>query len=72
VLLSEIGLPGPDHDPAGAIRIGTQSIASQGFGPDDMPAVAAIINASLHNLRPAGHLREEVAHLRRRQRDRQP
>lgn len=65
VLLSEIGLPGPDHDPAGAIRIGTQSITSQGLRPDDMPAVAAIINAGLRELRAPGELRQEVADLRR-------
>jgi glycine hydroxymethyltransferase len=64
VLLSEIGLPGPDRDPQGAIRIGTQSIAAQGFRPDHMPAVAAIIGAGLHGHRPAGDLRAEVAELR--------
>jgi glycine hydroxymethyltransferase len=64
VLLSEIGLPGPDHDAAGAIRIGTQTIASQGFGPDDMPAVAAVIDAGLRGRRSAGRLREEVARIR--------
>ena len=64
VLLSEIGLPGPDHDPQGAIRIGTQSIASQGFRPDHMPAVAAIIAAGLHGHRSAGDLRAEVVQLR--------
>jgi glycine hydroxymethyltransferase len=65
VLLSEIGLPGPDHDPSGAIRIGTQSIASQGFRPEHMPAVAAVISAGLQGRRPAGELRDEVAQLRR-------
>jgi glycine hydroxymethyltransferase len=67
VLLSEIGLPGPDRDPSGAIRIGTQSIASQGFTPGEMSAVAAIISASLHGHRSAESLRADVAELRRRQ-----
>jgi glycine hydroxymethyltransferase len=65
VLLSEIGLPGPDRDASGAIRVGTQTIASQGFRPDDMPAVAALIGAGLRGDRPAGSLRDEVAQLRR-------
>jgi glycine hydroxymethyltransferase len=65
VLLSEIGLPGPDRDPAGAIRIGTQTIATQGFRPDDMPAVAAIVGAGLRGDRDAATLRAEVAQLRR-------
>jgi glycine hydroxymethyltransferase len=64
VLLSEIGLPGPDRDPQGAIRIGTQTIASQGLRADDMPAVATVIAAALHGRRSAGRLREEVAQLR--------
>jgi len=69
VLLSEIGLPGPDRDPAGAIRIGTQSIASQGFVPGEMAAVAAVIAAALRGDRSVEALREEVAGLRRGQRD---
>jgi glycine hydroxymethyltransferase len=66
VLLSEIGLPGPDHDPEGAIRVGTQTIASQGFRPDEMPAVAAVMAAALRGDRPADGLRDEVADIRRR------
>ena len=65
VLLSEIGLPGPDRDPAGAIRIGTQSIVRQGFRPAGMPAVAELIAAALHAERPVEELRGAVRDLRR-------
>jgi glycine hydroxymethyltransferase len=65
ILLSEIGLPGPDHDPAGAIRIGTQTIASQGFRRDDMPVVAGLITASLCQRVSPSALREEASRLRR-------
>jgi len=68
VLLSEIGLPGPDRDPQGAIRIGTQTIVTQGFTAGDMPAVAAVIAGALRAERPAA-LRDEVAEIRRAQRD---
>jgi glycine/serine hydroxymethyltransferase len=64
VLLSEIGLPGPDRDPQGAIRIGTQTIASQGLAPDAMPAVAGVIGGALRGDRPVPTLREEVAAIR--------
>jgi glycine hydroxymethyltransferase len=67
VLLSEIGLPGPDHDAAGAIRIGTQTIATQGMRPGEMPAVAAVIGAALDGRRSVESLREEVAQIRRSQ-----
>lgn len=64
VLLSEIGLPGPDRDPAGAIRIGTQTIAGQGFGPGEMPAVAGVIAAALRGDRSVDELREEILRIR--------
>ena len=68
VLLSEIGLPGPDRDPQGAIRAGTQSIVRQGFGAGDMAAVAAVMAGALREERPAGALRAEVAKIRRARR----
>lgn len=71
VLLSEIGLPGPDQDPRGAIRIGTQTIVRQGFGPRDMVPVAAVMGSALREERPADALRAEVAEIRRAQRDAQ-
>jgi glycine hydroxymethyltransferase len=69
VLLSEIGLPGSDQDPQGAIRIGTQTIVRQGFGPGDMAPVAAVIASALREQRPADALRAEVAEIRRARRD---
>jgi glycine hydroxymethyltransferase len=71
VLLSEIGLPGPDQDPQGAIRIGTQTVVRQGFGPRDMAPVAAVMASALREERPADALRAEVAEIRRAQRDAQ-
>ena len=65
VLLSEIGLPGPDQDPGGGIRIGTQTIVRQGFGPGEMARVAAVIAGALRGERPAEALRAEVARIRR-------
>jgi glycine hydroxymethyltransferase len=65
VLLSEIGLPGPDRDPQGAIRIGTQTIVRQGVGRGEMAAVAAVIAGALRAQRPAAVLRAEVAEIRR-------
>jgi glycine hydroxymethyltransferase len=65
VLLSEIGLPGPDRDPQGAIRIGTQTVVRQGLGPGDMGAVAAVLAGALRGERPADALRAEVAEIRR-------
>jgi glycine hydroxymethyltransferase len=47
ILLSEIGCPAPPPDPAGAIRIGTQSITRQGRTPDDMREIAARIARGL-------------------------
>jgi glycine hydroxymethyltransferase len=70
VLLSEIGFPGPDRDPAGAIRIGTQTIASQGFRPDEMPAIAAVIAAGLRGDGSVDGVRERVARIRALQRER--
>jgi glycine hydroxymethyltransferase len=67
VLLSEIGLPGADRDPQGAIRVGTQTIVRQGLGTDDMAAVAAVIAGALREERPADALRAEVAEIRRAQ-----
>ena len=65
ILLSEIGCPAPDGpDPAGAIRIGTQSVTTQGFEPADMPAVASLIARGL--LEPTEALRAEVAAIRRK------
>ena len=67
VLLSEIGCPAADApDPAGAIRIGTQSITRQGFEPADMPAIAAALAAGLRDDRDEQALRAEVAAIRRR------
>jgi glycine hydroxymethyltransferase len=67
VLLSEIGCPAQDGpDPAGAIRIGTQSLTRQGFTAADMPRIAQAI---AHGLRPDADLdalRGEVAAIRRR------
>lgn len=68
VLLSEIGLPGRDRDPQGAIRIGTQTIVRQGFASGDMPAIAAVIAGALRAERPTGALRAEVGEIRRAQR----
>lgn len=65
VLLSEIGLPGPDRDPAGAIRIGTQTIATQGFRAGEMAAVAAVIGAALRGGRSVDRLRDDVARIHR-------
>ena len=61
VVLSEIGLPGPDQDPQGAIRIGTQTIVRQGFGPAEMAAVAAVMAGTLRGERPVDVLRADVA-----------
>jgi glycine hydroxymethyltransferase len=72
VLLSEIGLPGPDQDAAGAIRMGTQSVVRQGFGRGDMGPVAAVIASALREERPADALRAEVAEIRRAQRGARP
>jgi glycine hydroxymethyltransferase len=69
VVLSEIGLPGRDCDPQGAIRIGTQTIVRQGFGRGEMAAVAAVIAGALRARRPAGALRAEVAEIRAAQRE---
>jgi glycine hydroxymethyltransferase len=67
VLLSEIGCPVADGpDPAGAIRIGTQSITRQGFVETDMPAVAAAIADRLLDRRRTDELRADVAAIRRR------
>jgi glycine hydroxymethyltransferase len=65
VLLSEIGLPGPDHDPAGAIRIGTQTLATQGFEPGDMHSVGTLVAACLHRSASPTALRDEAARIRR-------
>jgi glycine hydroxymethyltransferase len=67
ILLSEIGCPTVDGpDPAGAIRIGTQSITRQGFVEDDMAAVASALARGLRE--PSAELRSEVAAIRRRHR----
>lgn len=52
ILLSEIGCPAPPPDPAGAIRIGTQSITRQGKAPGHMPAIAEKIATRLRADRP--------------------
>jgi len=70
VLLSEIGLPGPDHDAAGAIRIGTQTIARQGCTAEEIPAIAAVLRSALHADRPVAELRDQVARIRAAQRAR--
>ena len=67
ILLSAIGCPAADGpDPAGAIRIGTQSITRQGFVEDDMAAVASALARGLRE--PSGELRAEVAAIRGRHR----
>jgi glycine hydroxymethyltransferase len=67
VLLSEIGLPDRvSPDPRGAVRIGTQTIVRQGFGVDDMPAIAEVIAAALRADRRPEALRAQVAGIRRR------
>jgi glycine hydroxymethyltransferase len=63
ILLSEIGSPAA-RDPAGAIRIGTQSVTSQGFVAADMPAIASVLARGLRA--PGQELRAEVAAIRRR------
>ncbi|HEX4691395.1 MAG TPA: beta-eliminating lyase-related protein [Solirubrobacteraceae bacterium] len=67
ILLSEIGCPAHDApDPAGAIRIGTQSVTRQGFTAADMPAIAEAIARGLDDETDLGALREDVAAIRRR------
>ncbi|MEA2280410.1 MAG: glycine hydroxymethyltransferase [Solirubrobacteraceae bacterium] len=67
ILLSEIGCPAPDGtDPAGAIRMGTQSLTRQGLGVPEMPAVAGAIARGLRPGTDLGALRGEVAAIRRR------
>jgi glycine hydroxymethyltransferase len=69
VLLSEIGCPAVDWpDPAGAIRIGTQTVAHQGFTEDDMPAVASAIADGLAERRATSALLADVRAIRRRHR----
>lgn len=66
ILLSEIGCPAADGpDPAGAIRIGTQSLTRQGFGAADMPAVAEAIARGLDPATDLAALRRDVAAIRR-------
>jgi glycine hydroxymethyltransferase len=62
LLLSEIGIP---RDPAGGLRIGTQSITRQGFVPGDMPAIAAAFAGVLIR---GQDVREAVAAVRKRHR----
>ena len=50
-------------DPAGGVRIGTQAVTRQGFGEDDMPAIAAVCAGALLHDRD---VRTEVAELRAR------
>jgi len=65
ILLSEIGCPAPDGpDPAGAVRIGTQSVTRQGFAEDEMPAIASALARGLRG--SSRELRAEVAAIRRR------
>jgi glycine hydroxymethyltransferase len=67
ILLSEIGCPAPDGpDPAGAIRIGTQSLTRQGFGAREMPAIAEAIARGLRPGTDLLALRRDVAAIRRR------
>jgi glycine hydroxymethyltransferase len=67
ILLSEIGLPAHDDpDPAGAIRIGTQSLTRQGFTAADMPEIAQAIARGIPEHADLGALRDEVAAIRRR------
>jgi glycine hydroxymethyltransferase len=63
LLLSEIGLP---RDPAGGLRIGTQSITRQGFVEDDMPAIADAFAAVLLEGRDPSAVAGDVAAVRRR------
>jgi len=62
LLLSEIGIP---RDPAGGLRIGTQSITRQGFVPGDMPAIASAFAGVLTG---GLDMREAVAAVRKRHR----
>jgi glycine hydroxymethyltransferase len=62
LLLSEIGIP---RDPAGGLRIGTQSITRQGFVADDMRAIAAAFADVLLRGLEVG---EAVAAVRKRRR----
>jgi glycine hydroxymethyltransferase len=69
ILLSEIGCPaGEDPDPAGAIRIGTQSLTRQGFTAADMPRIAHAIARGLEDHADLDALRAEVAAIRRSRR----
>jgi glycine hydroxymethyltransferase len=63
LLLSEIGIP---RDPAGGLRIGTQSITRQGFVEEDMPAIAGAFADVLLRGR---EVREAVASVRKRHRE---
>jgi glycine hydroxymethyltransferase len=67
ILLSEIGCPvHEDPDPAGAIRIGTQSLTRQGFAAADMPEIAQAIARGVPEHADLHALRDDVAAIRRR------
>jgi glycine hydroxymethyltransferase len=63
ILLSEIGCPTAEHDPAGAIRIGTQTVVRQGV--EDMATVARLIADGLFERRELAAIRADVRRLRR-------
>lgn len=66
VLLSEIGCPTVGPGAAGAIRIGTQTVSSQGFAEADMPDVAAVVADGLRAPRELGAVRRRLREIRRR------
>jgi glycine hydroxymethyltransferase len=69
MMLSEIGWPSADGpDPAGAIRIGSQTLTTLGFGQADMVDIAAVLVDALEGVRDVASLRAEVAAIRRRHR----
>jgi glycine hydroxymethyltransferase len=67
LLLSEIGCPAADGpDPAGAIRIGTQTLTTLGFGPVDMVDIADVLAKAVADGADDPRLRARVRAIRRR------
>lgn len=52
--------------PAAVLRLGTQELVRRGFGPTDMPALAALIARVLRDGEPPSNVLVEVTALRRR------